>query len=143
MTKRVRRTWLETAEAMTKRRTKSDRKKGFRAHLKFAYGITVTEFNRLLSQQNYACAACLKPETVRRRTARKTSRRPRLSVDHCHNTGRVRGLLCLKCNTALGLLRDDPAIVLGLLIYLTGKSAHTADLIRKSREAGISIFVHV
>ena len=43
----------------------------------------------------------------------------RLAVDHCHETGDVRGLLCAACNTALGLLKDDPDRIVKLLDYLT------------------------
>lgn len=41
-----------------------------------------------------------------------------LAVDHCHENGHVRGLLCSSCNTAIGLLRDDPAILRSAIAYL-------------------------
>jgi len=41
-----------------------------------------------------------------------------LSVDHCHNTNKVRGLLCSRCNTALGLLKDDENTILNALMYV-------------------------
>jgi hypothetical protein len=59
------------------------------------YGLSREEHRRLLKEQNGACAVCKLP-----------SRRA-LYVDHCHATRQVRGLLCDKCNTALGLFGDD------------------------------------
>jgi hypothetical protein len=59
------------------------------------YGLSREEHRRLLKEQNGVCAVCKLP-----------SRRA-LCVDHCHATRQVRGLLCDKCNTALGLLGDD------------------------------------
>jgi hypothetical protein len=50
----------------------------------------------MLARQGGACAICKQPPT----------RRP-LFVDHCHTTGKVRGLLCHGCNAALGFMRDD------------------------------------
>ncbi len=44
---------------------------------------------------------------------------PDIKIDHCHNTGIVRGLLCSHCNTALGLLKDNPSTLKNLLKYLS------------------------
>jgi len=78
--------------------------------LKRKYGITVAQYEKLLVAQNYVCAICKRGETARKET--------RLSVDHRHGTKKVRGLLCTKCNTAIGLLDESPGIVLELLNYL-------------------------
>lgn len=56
------------------------------------YGITLEQYDLMLEAQNYCCAICAKPHNAPRP----------LSVDHCHRTGRVRGLLCTRCNVALG-----------------------------------------
>jgi hypothetical protein len=61
------------------------------------YGISMQEFHELLEYQNGGCAVCGKPiEAVRRR----------MNVDHCHETGQVRGILCTGCNTGIGHLGD-------------------------------------
>lgn len=60
------------------------------------YGITIDDFKLRLKQQNNLCAICNGPPTGRR-----------LGVDHCHRTGKFRGLLCGRCNSALGLFRDN------------------------------------
>jgi len=77
-----------------------------RAYLKRCFGISPAEYDALLAKQNGACAIC------RRRSKR------RLCVDHCHVTGRIRGLLCHFCNLALGYLRDDQASLVAALAYL-------------------------
>jgi len=73
---------------------------------KTIYGLSAEHHRRLVEQQNGVCAICKRP-----------SRRA-LCVDHCHATRVVRGLLCDKCNTALGLLGDDAGRVLAAVAYL-------------------------
>jgi hypothetical protein len=65
------------------------------------YGLRPEEFDALLERQNSRCAVC--------RSA--TPGNKTLCVDHDHVTGQVRGLLCDKCNRAIGLLRDDPSVL--------------------------------
>jgi hypothetical protein len=76
------------------------------ARLGRTYGLSREEHRRLLEAQNGVCAVCKLP-----------SRRA-LCVDHCHATRQVRGLLCDKCNTALGLLGDDVRRMLAAVAYL-------------------------
>ena len=57
------------------------------------YGITQEDFNTLFIKQKGCCAICGKHET---------DNKQRLAIDHCHNTGKIRGLLCIKCNIDLG-----------------------------------------
>ena len=42
----------------------------------------------------------------------------KLHLDHCHNTGRIRGLLCMRCNTAIGRMNDDPDLLKKAIAYL-------------------------
>ena len=65
----------------------------------YTYGLTTEMYEELLKKQNNGCAICGKPP----------KKKP-LSVDHCHKTGKVRGLLCQKHNVAIGLFNDDPAL---------------------------------
>lgn len=81
--------------------------------LKNAYGLTIEGYKELLNKQSGACAICLCPET-RKLRGRVWS----LSIDHNHTTGKVRGLLCAACNTALGMLREDPLRVHAMLRYI-------------------------
>jgi predicted metal-dependent hydrolase len=70
-------------------------------------GISVEEYMTLLKKQKGVCGICRKAPVKRR-----------LAVDHCHQTGRVRGLLCGPCNTGLGLLGDNAKGVKMALSYL-------------------------
>jgi hypothetical protein len=69
------------------------------AELLREYGVTTDQYDRLLIEQGGGCAIC---GVERSHDGRA------LAVDHCHSTGRVRGLLCAHCNRAIGLLGDDP-----------------------------------
>ena len=76
------------------------------------YGLTVDDYRAILARQENACAICRKPG-------------PRLYIDHCHASGKVRGLLCPKCNTGLGCYGDDPNLTAAATAYL--KAARTPD----------------
>lgn len=89
-----------------------DRHKGYK--IKHKYGCTIETYNQLFKRQNGVCAICLKPDSIIR--ANGTSP---LSIDHDHSTGVIRGLLCARCNGALGLLREDRKIIQNLLDYLS------------------------
>lgn len=80
------------------------------------YGMTVDEYLRMFSDSAGLCAICGNPETQTSNTGVVKS----LCVDHDHNTGRVRGLLCNSCNRGLGFLGDDPAILRAAADYLEG-----------------------
>ena len=77
------------------------------------FGITLAEYDEMFDAQAGVCALCGKPESLNRR----------LAVDHCHDTGQVRGLLCFKCNTAIGALGDNEAAIAAAIIYLTDGAA--------------------
>ena len=62
------------------------------------YGISMKDFEELLEHQQGGCAICAKPIDVLNR---------RMNIDHCHETGAVRGILCTGCNTGLGHLGDN------------------------------------
>jgi len=81
--------------------------------LKRHYGITIDRYNEMLAEQDGCCAICGKEENneIRGRTLS-------LAVDHDHATGAVRALLCSACNTALGLFRDDKALLNAAVAYL-------------------------
>lgn len=68
------------------------------------YGLNQESYAALLAEQGGACAICELPERV---IDARTGEPRRLSVDHCHTTGRVRGLLCGRCNRSIGQFADD------------------------------------
>lgn len=73
-------------------------------HRRKRLGISKETYNQMLAAQNGVCAIC-KDVCITKTT---TGIQKSLAVDHDHNTGKVRGLLCARCNTAIGLLGDDP-----------------------------------
>ena len=83
--------------------------------LKRQYGITLEEYDDMLKKQQGLCYLCGLPETASKATKDGVKN---LAVDHCHKTGKVRKLLCTKCNTAIGLLNDDIGLVKRLAQYL-------------------------
>lgn len=81
------------------------------------FNITIQEYRDLLEAQNGVCAICGEPESVVRRAK---SGQEMLAVDHCHETGKIRGLLCFKCNTGIGALGDSVEGLERALAYLRG-----------------------
>lgn len=71
------------------------------------YGLTINDYALLVEKQNGLCAICYSRDRMRR-----------LSVDHDHGTNKVRGLLCLHCNSGLAYFNDNPNMMLNAIIYL-------------------------
>ena len=79
------------------------------------YGIDATKYQEMLAGQKGVCAICGQPE---RNKDKATGRVKDLAVDHNHNTGAARALLCSNCNRALGLFGDDPTTLAKAASYL-------------------------
>jgi hypothetical protein len=90
---------------------------------RWAYGLEPSAFESLLSSQNGQCAIC---NVLLDQSFGRHHKPNKLVVDHCHSTGKVRGLLCTMCNKGIGLLKDDPALIESALLYL--KSNTYADI---------------
>lgn len=82
------------------------RGKGVR--MRARYGVTPAEYERMRREQGDVCAVCKRPELNGRR----------LCLDHDHKSGRVRKLLCHRCNSALGLLDEDTERMANLMWYV-------------------------
>lgn len=76
----------------------------YEAHIRLRYGLLPDEYNAMMEAQDGLCAICQK--------------RPAKYVDHCHETGKVRGILCPGCNTAIGQFEDDLDIINRAIHYL-------------------------
>lgn len=83
-------------------------------HLVKNYGMTAADYDRMLAEQDGHCKLC--PRT----TAGPNLKR--LHVDHCHSTGRVRGLLCNKCNIMLGMAEDNVDRLRAAILYIEAVS---------------------
>lgn len=88
------------------------RRHNHRLNLKKRFGLTVEEYDALARQSDGACAICHRGE----------SRDRRLSLDHDHKTGQIRGFLCSRCNLLLGGAGDNPDLLEQAAQYLRGRS---------------------
>lgn len=86
-----------------------------KAHLKYEYNLTPAQYDEMLGSQNGVCAICKNPETKVYKNGRTAS----LAVDHCHSTGKVRGLLCEDCNQSIGKFKDDYKMLYAAYEYLS------------------------
>lgn len=85
------------------------------AHILKAYGLTAKDYNDLMQKCGGRCTICKQKETasIRGKVAE-------LTVDHCHTTGKVRGLLCRQCNVGLGNFKDKVDLLHAAIKYLEG-----------------------
>jgi hypothetical protein len=79
------------------------------------YGITPIDYKEMLISQKGLCKICLQPESHKYKMTGKITQ---LSVDHCHSTGKVRGLLCRACNQGIGSFNDNVNSLLNAAKYL-------------------------
>lgn len=101
--------WREKNRRYQQERAKADPNYWRAKSIKKRYGITIEEFEQLLKAQENRCAICRTPADQIKRKC----------IDHCHRTGKVRGILCQGCNVAIAHLRDDPLIALRASEYLS------------------------
>lgn len=89
-------------------------------HLRRKFGITLEQYDAVLAVQNGACAVCETKDPGRTTRPDKDAEGKRrfFCVDHDHETGRLRGLLCHHCNTGLGHFKDSPALLISAINYL-------------------------
>jgi hypothetical protein len=81
----------------------------FKTNIKRVTGCTLGKYFSMLHRQGYKCITCDKMPGVGKK---------RLAVDHCHSSGKIRGLLCFECNVTLGKVRDNPTTLRRLASYL-------------------------
>lgn len=98
----------KAAQRLWKQKNKDKVKKDRREwHLQSRYKLGIEDFNRMSLEQNYCCKICNKQK--------------KLVVDHCHKTGKVRGLLCVRCNSGLGYFFDSVLAMSRGSLYLAGE----------------------
>jgi hypothetical protein len=104
------------------RKDNKEKQRGYKRKslLKNTYGMTLDEYNVLLEAQNYGCAICGNSNGNRV-----------MFVDHDHDTSEVRGLLCTRCNCAIGLLDDDVEKMAKAIEYITGTTVTLSALFSK------------
>ncbi len=104
--------WREIKKAYRKRKpeTASNRRQRIKN-----YGLTEADYEAMEKSQDGLCAICRQAETFKHPRAKKVSA---LAIDHDHKTGKVRGLLCCRCNWILGSAEDDVNLLREAVAYL-------------------------
>jgi hypothetical protein len=92
------------------------RLKNMKSDVRAHYGLSWDEYQAMVEAHNNVCAICKQPET----SISSYGTPKRLTIDHCHTTDRIRGLLCDGCNRGIGHLREDISILQNAIEYLKG-----------------------
>lgn len=108
-------TYLKNPEKFAKRRRQKTLSR---------YGLTQEAYDEMLVAQGGVCKLCLE-ECVSGRN---------LAIDHCHETGLVRGLLCCRCNRGIGSLKDDPMILHRAIEYLLDAAEKKGEIPERTEE---------
>ena len=111
------REWRKSRPDYEKQRYELDKMKKREGHLLRKYGNTSNDYNEMLASQGGCCAIC--------RKNRPGGRSEKFNMDHCHKTGKIRGLLCMNCNRMLGHALDTPEILEAGADYLNAQAAQT------------------
>jgi hypothetical protein len=106
----VQRVWRRSKPDYEKARYQCAKIETRERHLVRKYKVSLSDYKQMLTAQGGRCAICGAPEEQQFKGV--------FHVDHCHATGRVRGLLCRGCNHMLGVVKDDPAILQRAINYL-------------------------
>lgn len=86
------------------------RERNRRNSLKQLYGLTIEKYDQMRTEQNFRCGICKVHESV--------APKGKLYIDHCHKTKKIRGLLCAKCNSAIGFFHHDPERIQRAITFL-------------------------
>lgn len=109
--KKMGREYMNNAQTAWRKRNPEKVRENDRIQNLKGFGLTVSDYDQMLVAQGGVCAICKK----------QCSSGRRLHVDHDHKTGVVRGLLCGRCNPALGAFDDSPALLAAAITYLTDR----------------------
>ena len=90
----------------------ANRSKRKAVEIKRMYGITLEKYHRMLDAQAGVCAICKQPPSKTNNHAMS------LHIDHCHASGKIRGLLCNKCNSGIGFFQESAELVSKAAKYL-------------------------
>ena len=104
------RAWRKTKPEYERTRYQAVKNETRERHLVRKYGVSLATYDAMLKAQDGKCAICLAPEEAQFKGV--------FHVDHCHTTGKVRGLLCRGCNHILGTVKDNPETLQRAINYL-------------------------
>ena len=101
-------------------------KKRLEQHLKYKYGVTHQEFLNAWEEQKGCCAIC---ETELPDLMTYENRKRMYAIDHNHDTNEFRGILCLNCNSLLGMAKDSVDVLAKAISYLEQKGSYGLKLV--------------
>jgi hypothetical protein len=105
-------------EGERKKKYKQTSEQWWLGEIKRKFGITQIDYNALLESQNRSCAICNIHLDEYKGVYGKGKKVERFSIDHCHSTGKIRGLLCFNCNLMLGHAKDSQETLASAIMYL-------------------------
>lgn len=105
------REWREANPERVLAYRKANRRRAYLTESTRRYGITPAQFQEMFAAQDEKCATCAKPFDW-------GDKQTKPHIDHCHTSLKVRGLLCNRCNTVLGLVTEDKSLLSNLIEYL-------------------------
>ncbi len=88
-------------------------RKKLKQHLQYNYGLSIEEYDKMMGECNNSCLICKK--------------QVKLCIDHNHETGKIRGLLCKKCNTMIGMAGDSILLLQAAIGYLQSNNQEVAE----------------
>ena len=111
--------YLENKQRISKRnsawlKSKSGKEYDRKKKLRTKYNMTVEQYDSILKEQNNCCKIC---------STHESEFNKRLAVDHCHTTGKIRGLLCMACNILLGKAKDNINTLNNAIDYLNNNNS--------------------
>lgn len=115
----------EWADKNREKRTRQARS----SHLRVKFGISLDEYEEIFKKQNGLCAICNKKQKISKDILGRKNYN--LYIDHCHKSGKIRGLLCNKCNQGIGYLCEDIEIIKKAIIYLLDDKSLNAEELDK------------
>lgn len=104
----------EKENAYTRQWYRQNKERKQRVSRLWRYGLSETQYNNLLEKQNKLCPICNKPPIKKARLSSPDG----FAIDHCHNTNKVRGLLCESCNKLIGYAKDSVQVLQNAISYL-------------------------
>jgi len=110
----TRKSMIQVMKVNADRITENDMNRRKELKLKHKFGMTPEQYNQMLRDQDYKCITCKKEESV---IDWRTKVPKRLAVDHDHETGKIRGLMCSRCNPAFGLVYESIEILWNMIMY--------------------------
>lgn len=111
---RLKKTYWNNPDKFRARTRNASRGNQRRWNLRRYFGMSLEDYDRILAKQGGGCAICGSKDSGK--TGKKSTKW--LHIDHCHATGKIRGLLCINCNNGLGRFKDDPSKLRAAIEYL-------------------------